>query len=60
LALFLEVPFAIVLFWVTWRSVRELFHAMSVAGDVADVPVRKIRLTRRFERVAKPGSSKPS
>ncbi len=59
LALFLEVPFAIVLFWVTWRSVQELFHAMSVADDVADVPVRKIRLTRRFERVAKPGSSKP-
>ncbi|MGC1420649.1 MAG: hypothetical protein WA786_11105 [Acidimicrobiales bacterium] len=60
LALFLEVPFAIVLFWVTWRSVRELFHAMSAADDVDDVPVRKIRLTRRFERTSEPGGSKPS
>jgi hypothetical protein len=58
LALFLEVPFAIVLFWITWRSVRELFDSMSVAHEGREVPVRKIRLSRRLERVSKPWSSK--
>jgi hypothetical protein len=50
LAVFLEVPSAIALFWITWRSVKELSNSMFVTDDVRGMPIRKIRLIRRFER----------
>jgi hypothetical protein len=52
LALIVEIPSAIVLFLVTWRSIKELSNSMFVVAEVRGVPIRKMRLVRRFEKIA--------
>jgi hypothetical protein len=49
-AVILEVPSAIVLFWITWRSIKELSNSIFVVSEVKGVPLRKLRLVRRFEQ----------
>jgi hypothetical protein len=49
-AVILEVPSAIVLFWITWRSIKELSNSIFVVSEVRGVPLRKLRLVRRFEQ----------
>jgi hypothetical protein len=51
LALVVEIPSAIVLFFITWRAVKELADSLFVVSEVKGVPIRKIRLVRRFESV---------
>lgn len=51
LAVIVEVPSAIVLFWITWRSIKELSNSIFVVPEIRGVPVRKMRLVRRFEQV---------
>lgn len=52
LAIIVEIPSAIILFLVTWRSIRELSDSMFVVAEVRGVPIRKMRLVRRFEKMA--------
>jgi hypothetical protein len=49
-ALALEIPSAAFLFWITWRTVKELADSMFVVPEVNGVPIRKIRLVRRFDK----------
>jgi hypothetical protein len=49
-ALVVEIPAAIFLFLITWRGVKELANSMFVVPEVRGVPIRKIRLVRRFDR----------
>ena len=48
-ALVIEIPSAVFLFWITWRTVKELADSMFVVREVKGVPIRKIRLVRRFD-----------
>lgn len=47
LALVVEVPSAIALFWITWRSIRVLADSLLVGSEAEGLPVRKIPLARR-------------
>ena len=49
-AVAIEIPSAAFLFWITWRAVKELADSMFVVPEVKGVPIRKIRLVRRFDR----------
>lgn len=49
-ALAIEIPSALFLFWVTWRTVKELAESMFVVSEFRGVPIRKIRLVRRFDK----------
>lgn len=49
-ALVIEIPSAMFLFWITWRTVKELADSIFVVPEVNGVPIRKIRLVRRFGR----------
>ena len=55
-ALLIEVPAAVALFLITWRTIKELANSIFVADEVRGVPIRKIRFARR-ERAEK--SSQP-
>ncbi|MGD0053975.1 MAG: hypothetical protein ABSC34_00870 [Acidimicrobiales bacterium] len=47
LALVVEVPSAIALFWITWRSVRGLADSLLVGSPAEGLPLRMIPLARR-------------
>ncbi len=53
----IEIPAAIALFLITWRTIKELAKSIFVAEEVRGLPIRKIRFARRGERAAK--SSQP-
>jgi hypothetical protein len=52
LALIVEIPSAIALFWITWRSIRKLADTLLVGSEAEGLPVRKIPLLRRGERLS--------
>ncbi len=56
-ALLIEIPAAVALFLITWRTIKDLANSMFVADEVRGVPIRKIRFARRGDRAAK--SSRP-
>jgi hypothetical protein len=51
-ALLIEVPAAVALFLITWRTIKVLANSIFVADEVRGVPIRKIRFARR-ERAEK-------
>lgn len=52
-ALLIEIPAAVALFWITWRTTKELAKSIFVADEVRDVPIRKIRFSRRADKTEK-------
>jgi hypothetical protein len=48
-ALAIEIPSAIALFWITWRTIKQLADTLFVDPAVKGVPIRKIRFARRSE-----------
>jgi hypothetical protein len=52
-ALAIEIPSAMFLFWVTWRTIKEFADSMFVVSEVKGIPIRKIRLVRRFDKSSK-------
>jgi hypothetical protein len=52
-ALLIEIPAAVALFWITWRTIRELANSMFVIDEVRGLPIRKIRFARRVEKAPK-------
>jgi hypothetical protein len=57
LALVVEIPSAIALFWITWRSIKDLASSLLVGSAAEGLPFRKIPLARRAEKLSKrPGT----
>ena len=56
-ALLIEIPAAVALFLITWRTIKELAKSIFVAEEVRNVPIRKIRFSRRADKTA--DSSRP-
>jgi hypothetical protein len=52
LLLDVEIPSAIALFWITWRSIRKLADTLLVGSEAEGLPVRKIPLVRRGEKLS--------
>jgi hypothetical protein len=48
-ALAIEIPSAVALFWITWRTIKQLADSLFVDPAVKGVPIRKIRFARRSE-----------
>ena len=47
LGLLVEIPAALVLFWITWRAIRQLANSFSLDPSLAMMSVRKIPLGAR-------------
>jgi hypothetical protein len=52
-ALVIEIPSSIALFWITWRTIKQLADSLFVDPAVKGVPIRKLRFARRSEQASK-------
>jgi hypothetical protein len=52
-AVVIEIPSAIALFWITWRTIKQLAERVFVGSDLEGVPVRKISFAQRIERLSR-------